>query len=139
MQRLGRGILYDGLLGVTITDAKMKICPVNESTSGIVNTKIILKRLIDGQWTSEDIGVVLDKDGDTVFNKVITGTLDETTGIITESATGDKMFILKKSENGRNRVNAVWVPVDTWNGNCKFVYDGTLTVDGISKKYGTKF
>ena len=137
MRKLGNGQLYDGLLKVEASERKMKVCPVNDISSGVVTTRFILKKLVNGEWTEQDLGVVFDKDCFETFNKVVRGNLtSDMVGLISRSVSGNNTFVIKSVGQGENAVNSVWVSTNDWNNVIGLQSTGfNLVDDGVYLKY----
>ena len=136
MRKLGNGQLYDGLLKVEASERKMKVCPVNDISAGVVTTRFILKKLVNGEWTEQDLGVVFDKDCFETFNKVVRGNLtSDNVGLISRTGSNNT-FVIKSVGMGENAVNSVWVSQTTWNAAIGLQSTGfNLVDDGVYLKY----
>ena len=123
IERLGNGLLYDGLM-----DTKGTLSVKNVVENGYVLTYgVFEKTKVDGSKVKEDIGLLFDRDWDEqqgkfVRGKMVNGLIDTTNG------TTD-VFILKDVSMGKNNCNSIQIAKRTWDSNYKKVKVGTMTVD----------
>jgi hypothetical protein len=111
LSNLGDGTLFSGLLKNT----KCRLSLVHETQGRDVVSKLVMTIDVNGETRSQVIGDLFDKNLSISPGRIVRGTID-TNGLITESETGSKAFILKDVESdARNNVNSVWLDWSAWS------------------------
>ena len=116
LSRLGNGVLFSG--GMLETQCKVKL--VHEVQDGYVVSKCVLtKKIGDGEETTQQLGVLYDKDMNETPGKIVKGTMTNNGILDGNSNVKDTVFIVKDLAGGRNNCNMVWMDSATWNATVK--------------------
>lgn len=111
LSNLGDGTLFSGLLKNT----KCRLSLVHETQGRDVVSKLVMTIDVNGETRSQVIGDLFGKNMSLSHGRIVRGTIDAN-GLITESETGSKAFILKDVDSdARNNVNSVWLDWSEWS------------------------